>query len=226
MGIVDDPAFFDQPIRNRHNMLAKYAWVEFRTTEISNSLLDKLAYTGFVYVDTQIHFRISLQKPFSKTNLESLTIRLAREYPFKLSVGKVPCFEYERFHYLPGITEDKHTQRYAQWANSLIKQSPQWCLEMLNEGKVQGWFLAQMTKKKKLNLVLAMLHKDAHISGFLLYEKALTVYASLGARIGWASFSVYNSKVMNIYSYLGARFLRPSTCWLWLGDMNNKRSRL
>jgi hypothetical protein len=67
-----------------------------------------------------------------------------------------------------------------------------------------------------LNLTLAAARRQARISGFLLYEKGLAAYAARGHRIGFASFSVMNTPVHNIYAKLGARFTPPTAIWLWV----------
>jgi len=48
-----------------------------------------------------------------------------------------------------------------------------------------------------------------------LYQKTIRVYATKGARIGFTSFSVRNTAVLNIYSQLGARFTSAEGVWLW-----------
>ncbi len=76
-------------------------------------------------------------------------------------------------------------------------------------GVVQGWFLAQPGKTHRLQLTLAMLAKDATISGMLLYQKACLEFANRGHRLGEASFSITNTAVHNMYASLKARFLAP-----------------
>jgi hypothetical protein len=48
-----------------------------------------------------------------------------------------------------------------------------------------------------------------------LYQKAIRAYAAKGTRIGFGSFSVRNTAVLNIYSQLGARFTSAEGVWLW-----------
>jgi hypothetical protein len=67
-----------------------------------------------------------------------------------------------------------------------------------------------------LELALAMLSSESAISGFDLYSVAIAAYSARGFRLGFASFSVTNTAVHNIYANLGARFLEPKECWLWL----------
>jgi hypothetical protein len=80
---------------------------------------------------------------------------------------------------------------------------------------VQGWFLSQPAAAG-LNLTLAATSRNARVSGFLLYEKSLAAYAAKGHRIGFASFSVTNTAVHNIYAKLGARFTAPIGIWFWI----------
>ena len=96
----------------------------------------------------------------------------------------------------------------------MIQEQPEWSLEIQTDGVAQGWFISQMTGKT-LNLTLAVLRKDATISGMHLYHKALVEYAKRGARIGEASYSATNSLVMGIYAKLGVRYLAPVGYWLW-----------
>jgi hypothetical protein len=65
-----------------------------------------------------------------------------------------------------------------------------------------------------LNLTLAMMSKDATISGFHIYERVLAYHAEAGHRVGFASFSVDNVSVLNIYARLTASFVRTESIWL------------
>ena len=62
-----------------------------------------------------------------------------------------------------------------------------------------------------------MLTAHACVSGFDLYSRAISHFAGMDFRLGHASFSVRNSSVLNIYARLGACFLEPRECWMWIG---------
>jgi hypothetical protein len=61
-----------------------------------------------------------------------------------------------------------------------------------------------------------MLHRAATVSGMYLYQRAIVEYARLGARVGYARFSVENTAVHNIYARLGAQFLGAVGVWFWV----------
>jgi hypothetical protein len=187
----------------------QFDWVELRA-ELATAPLEKIAKAGFFQVDTQLPFRIALNRVPETPSLAALQIERA---PFE--IDEIAPFAHERYRYLPGMTEERLTKRYANWAAAQLQTHPQWCVRIASGGKPQGWFLSQMTEEG-LNLELAMLHRTATISGALLYQKALVEYARLGARVGYARFSVTNTAVLNIYAQLGARFLPPVGTWLWL----------
>jgi hypothetical protein len=189
----------------------QFDWVELRA-ELASAPLERIAGAGFFQVDVQLPFRIALARVPETPSLAALQIERA---PFSIEADEVAPFAHERYRYLPGMTEERLTKRYAEWAAAQVEQHPQWCLRVTSGGKTQGWFLSQMTAEG-LNLELAMLHRSATISGALLYQKALVEYAKLGARVGYARFSVTNTAVLNIYAQLGARFLPPVGTWLWL----------
>jgi hypothetical protein len=69
-----------------------------------------------------------------------------------------------------------------------------------------------------INLTLAMLAAEAVTSGYDVYARAATEFAGLGFNLGWASFSVSNTAVQNIYASLGARFVEPREYWMWIRD--------
>lgn len=217
VGIIREPAFFEQPIPEQHKILGEYSWVEFRSKQTENPLLfEKLHQSGFFYVDTLIHFRIALDRITDSAGLEGLEVYFANDSPFEVKPLDMAPFEHERFKYLPGAGPERIAQRYAIWSNKLIQQYPNYCLRVCLKNKLQGWFLA-MPSQKGLNLALAMLHADAEISGLLLYQKAMLDYHSRrDERLGWASFSVTNTAVLNIYSRLGAHFLAVEQCWIWV----------
>lgn len=189
----------------------QFDWVELRA-ELATAPLERIAGAGFFQVDVQLPFRIALARVPETPSLAALQVERA---PFSIEADHVAPFAHERYRYLPGMTEERLTKRYAEWAAAQVEQHPEWCLRVTSGGKTQGWFLSQMTAEG-LNLELAMLHRSATISGALLYQKALVEYAKLGARVGYARFSVTNTAVLNIYAQLGARFLPPVGTWLWL----------
>ena len=126
-------------------------------------------------------------------------------------------FEHERFLALPGSGPERVTQRYALWCADMVAAHAEHALRVTYQGRVQGWFLSA-PERGGLHLALAMLHREASVSGLSLYEQALRAYAARGARIGFASFSVTNSPVHNVYARLGARFLATQGCWLHVND--------
>ncbi len=216
VGIVVDPEFFNLSPDLRADHLKQYAWVEFRVPlgGSAPSLRD-LHQAGFYQFDTQINYRLSfrgLQKPSS---LDELNVEFADEFPFAFLAEDVKSFEQERFSRLPGVSQRLVNQRYALWGETHIKKHPSTCLRVLYKERVEGWYLADDTGKKGLNLTLAMLSKGSEISGLLFFLKAYHAFAGRGHRLGWASFSVYNTAVHNIYAGIGARFLNPWGYWLW-----------
>jgi len=215
VGILDDPAFFDLDSTKQAAACAPYTWVEFSAQIDEAPHPEKVGRAGFRNVDTQVRFRIGLSRIDSTPSIGRLVVSSADETPFGVSGDELMDFAHERFRFLPGVTVERLNERYALWSNQLIADHPQWCLRISDGEEVQGWFLAQAAPDKPLHLSLAMLRSDAHISGHLLYQKAMLEFAARGARIGDAAFSVGNTAVMNIYSNLGARFLHPRNYWHW-----------
>lgn len=215
VGILDDSAFFALEPSVQNDACAPWSWIEFSAPLDAASHPDKLGRAGFHSVDTQVRFRINLSGIDSTPSIERLSAVSAEEEAFEISGNELKSFEHERFRFLPGVTAERLNDRYARWSNLLVASQPAWCLRILDGADVQGWFLAQAHPGKPLNLTLAMLRSDAHISGHLLYQKAMLEFAVRGARIGGAAFSVGNTAVMNIYASLGARFLHPRGYWHW-----------
>ena len=162
-----------------------------------------------------MNFRIALDRITGSADLQALGARSALQRPFAIKPQAIAPFKNERFNLLPGKTPERIARRYACWSNNLIKEYPGYCLSISWKNETQGWFLSRPSAEG-LNLTLAMLAKGAGISGMLLYQKALLEYSRLGLRLGWASFSVRNTAVLNIYSRLGAHFLCPEYCWFWV----------
>lgn len=213
VGILDDPAFFDLDPSAQDEACAPYAWVEYSSQLDAAPSPEKLGHAGFYCVDAQIHFRINLSKIDSTPSTERLSAVSADEKPFQISKDELKSFTHERFRFLPGVTAERLNERYALWSNLMTADHPAWCLQIMDGADVQGWFLAEERPGKPLDLTLAMLKSDAHISGHLLFQRGLQEFAERGARIGEASFSVTNTPVMNIYASLGARFLSPRGHW-------------
>jgi len=214
-GVVTDERFFALGADERSRLLASYAFAEFKHPLPSAPSAAVLLDAGFAWVDVQIEFRIGLSRIDETPSLQELTVRFADESPFTVEDGESRSFADERFSELPGMTQSALDRRYTNWARQLIAEHPATSLEISRDGKPQGWFLSRPSAHC-LNLLRAMLHRDATISGMLLYQKGLRAYASRGHSLGWAGFSVRNVNVHNIYARLGARFTPPVGCWLWV----------
>ena len=217
VGIVRDAAFFALPATERQAALARYSWVEYRAPSVDGAALAALMQDGFLQSDVQIHFRLRLEEPTPSPSLDSLSVVRADQKPFGIASGEMADFTHERFSLVPGVTTRMITERYEMWATGILKNAPHFCLQVRSERGVEGWFLSSKdTRQAGLNLALAVLHREARISGMLLYKKALGAYRSMGETLGWASFSATNTPVLNIYSELGARFTSSGVIWLWI----------
>lgn len=212
-GIVRDNAFFELSDTERAGLLEPWAWVEARQGSGLTSAL--LGAAGFSQVDTQIPFKIGLARLQGSPSLERAEVRFADQVGFQVQSSELTDFAHERFAVLPGVSMEDLNRRYALWSEQLLQTDPAHCMQVLVGGEVQGWFLGRQTQKG-LELTLAMLKREASISGHLLYHRALMAYAERGARVGYAAFSVSNTPVLNIYASLGARFLAPVSSWLWI----------
>jgi hypothetical protein len=212
-GIVQDAAFFSLSAAEQVELLKPWAWVEARQEGQLSS--PALRGAGFIHVDTQMPFRIGLARLEGSPSLERAEVRFADEHPFNIESSELSDFAHERFSVLPGVEMSDLNRRYGLWSAQLLAADPGHCMQVLVGGEVQGWFLGRQTDKG-LELTLAMLKREASISGHLLYHKALVALGGRGARVGYAAFSVSNTPVLNIYAALGARFLAPKSSWLWI----------
>jgi len=211
---VEDASFFTLAPDAQQAALRAYAWAEFKSPLASAPPLTTMAESGFTLVDVQIGFRLMLSDVPDSSSLADLVCQPADVAPFEIGPDEMRDFEHERFQQIPGAGPERLAQRYVRWSNQLVREHPGWCLRVLYQGTVQGWFLAAPAKQG-LYLTLAMLSRTAQVSGLHLYQKAIRTYAAKGARIGYASFSARNSAVLNIYSQLGARFTPAEGIWLW-----------
>jgi hypothetical protein len=217
VGIVDDPGFFALPAVEREAALARFRWVEFKSRFGDAPPLRTLMRAGFFLADTQIPFQIALPPPANGTSGRALEMLFADESPFQLREDEVRSFTHERYQHVPGLGVPEIDRRYTGWARQLMREHPETCIQARVDGTVQGWFLAE-PGEAGLHLTLAMLHRNARLSGFQLYKQSLIAYAARGHRQGCASFSVRNAAVLNIYARLGAHFLEPTGIWLWVAE--------
>ncbi len=217
VGIVTDPEFFTKPASQRKNALDRFSWAEFVQPVSKLPSRTVLSEAGFFQVDTQIHFRIDISRLQIGTCASALLLEAASDSTFSIEDDELKLFPFERFYALPTATESRVSHRYALWGKKLIQQNPAICFRFIQNEEVQGWFLSH-AEPPVINLTLAMLSRKALISGYDLYSRALAEYANRGFRLGMASFSVRNTPVHNIYAKLGARFLEPRECWMWIRD--------
>ncbi len=213
VGIVDDPAFFARPAEDQARLLAPYAWTEFKASELHRLPVQAIARAGFVAVGLNLSFRLNLARVTLTESARGLVCRTAREHRVGLDLASMRPFAHERFALLPGMNAERFNTRYLIWAEQLLARSPETSLEILHDGRVQGWFLSE-PRSGGLFLGLAMLAEGAAISGHLLYQAAMGSYSARGHRLGFADFSAENTAVLNIYASCGARFLAPQYHWI------------
>ena len=216
VGIVRDPAFFQLGTDEQAKLLNPYCWVEFRSQMDQAPHPRLLAAAGFMQIDTQVQFLLNLSKVEAPAGESSLRCCFADEENFDVASGQLASFSHERFRHIPGCTEARTNERYALWAQTLTDEYPASCMQLYLGDGLQGWFLSCPGKRPGLNLSLAMLSGTAKVSGLTLYQQACAAYACRGHRLGYASFSITNTSVHNIYTTLGARFLPPSGNWRWV----------
>jgi hypothetical protein len=215
VAIITDGAWFERAEDERRAALAPYAWAEFKAPFGETPAAAQLCRARFALADVQMNFRIGLAAVRECHSLNTYECSAASDTPFVISPGDVRTFEHERFLQIPGVTHGMLNCRYVNWANDIIAKHPRSCLRLTHQGKTEGWFLSEVSGST-VHLVLAMLSAHATISGQHLYHRALREYAQQGATVGHAAFSVRNTAVLNIYSHLGAKFTRPTGCWLWI----------
>ena len=222
VGFVHDPAFFSCDPATQQELLKPYAWVEFYSQIDQAPPLQDLATAGFFQTDTQLQFLLNLNKVELTPSMDMLEYNFADHKSFTIEPEELAIFTHERFRHIPDCTEARTNERYALWANDLIREHPKTCMQLFLNDRLQGWFLSRPGEQRGLNLALAMLSYSADISGMLLYQQAFVAYAGRGHRLGNASFSVTNTPVHNIYATLDARFMPPGGNWLWLSEATGK----
>lgn len=217
VGAITAGSFFERDVASSRDALKPFAWVEFKAPLDEAPPFAVLQQLGFVLADVQMPFRLALKTVPDALCLSELECCSAALAGFEVDPSLIRDFEHERFLQLRGIAQAKLCERYAHWANQLVREHPEWSFCLRRAGKVQGWFLSEPAPRG-LSLTLAMLSKSATVSGAVLFHKALRAYAAMGAGIGFASFSVRNTPVLNIYSTLGAKFLPVIGNWLWQAE--------
>ena len=224
VGIVVDAEFFFLTAQEQAKLLEPYQWAEYRAAAGRHPSPETVRRAGFFHADTQIGFRISLNRVPATPDLDSMTARFADQAPFAVKATEMMTFSAERFIHLPNASAMRVNSRYALWSDRLVANDPEWCMEVLDSEEAQGWFLGT-GRGKGLNLTLAMLRRDARIPGLRLYRKALVEYARRGATMGWASYSASNICVLNIWASLGALATSVEHFWLWTGGCDQSSDR-
>lgn len=214
VGIVDDPVFFSLAPDERKKLIDPYSWVEYRAVVGEHPPFRTVSEAGFFHADTQVEYEILLEDVRTTPSMNVLKTRFADEQTFVARAEDMKDFAAERFNHLPGMTPQRVNSRYALWGRKLVAESPEWCMEVLESGEVQGWSFGRMTNKG-LNLTLRVLRRGARIRGRDLYRKTNLEYAKRGATTGWASHSVSNLAGLNINASLGAHYKGVEHFWLW-----------
>jgi hypothetical protein len=214
VAIVRQPEFFELGADARAALLAPYDWAEWRGALDSEPSPQAISAAGFWWADVQISFRLALRRVHPTPSSAELEVASAAERAFDPAARPTRPFGAERYLMLDDVTPERLATRYAAWAAQLTAADPEWAVEVRHAGVPQGWFCAT-PGQRGLRLTLAALYDDAVTAGPTLYRAAIRSFADRGARIGWASFSVRNAAVLNLYAELGAHFAPQEVVWLW-----------
>ena len=178
-----------------------YNWVELKLDGRNDLPTERLGRLGFEYFDTQIAFRVSLRGIDTSPSVDGIVVETASDRKFSIEPDEILDFSHDRFSRIHGCTARKARERYSMWGNNLIDSHPNFALKMTSSGIVQGYFIG-CRNESGFELSLAMLGTKSNITGMHLYQRALKAYEEMGERVGKASFSVFNTPVLNIYSEL------------------------
>ena len=203
VGIVTEPRFFEQPESERRALLQPFEWVEFKMPleecPVETVMLHR---AGFMQVDTQINYRLSLVNLQEPESLAGLDVEFADERPFDIGEDEIKSFEHERYFKLPGITAEMVNRRYVLWCRQHLREHASECLRVVYEGQVQGWYLGATTEAPGLNRPLPPSRARSTIP-------ASAVFSSRPAR---RLSSPANSRAAG----QAARAIRPgiNSCWI------------
>ncbi len=224
VGIIRDSAFFSLARAESERLLEPYDWVEFKATRGDLAIESAAARCGFQFVDLQIVYKAGLNKSSPPGREIALDLVSAESVEFDLNPDQLTEFTAERFSILPGITPARISQRYVAWARMLSKNNPKLCFEAQQNNTAQGWVFAEPTDSPSgLNFTLVMTSRTSQVRGYDIYRAALQQFATMGFAFCQAAFSAFNVPAHNIHSMLGARFLDPMICWIWINPKTQRR---
>ena len=175
VGFVHDPAFFSLDPATQQKLLEPYVWAEFYSQLDQAPPLSNLSAAGFIQTDTQIRFLLNLGKVEATASTDRLDYSFADQKDFVIEAEQLAMFTHERFRHVPGCTGSHTNERYALWANDLIQEHADSCMQLFLNDKLQGWFLSRPGKQHGLNLALAMLSDTAEIKNIKLVFKHETI---------------------------------------------------
>jgi hypothetical protein len=221
VGIVRDPSFFSLSRAENERLLEPYDWVEFKSHRGDLVVESAAARCGFQFVDLQIVYKAGLNKSSLTSREIPLELVSAEGVPFDLHPEQLTEFTAERFSILPGVTPERVCQRYVAWASLISQKHPKLCFEVRQNNVPQGWVCAEPTDSPSgLNFTLVMTSKASQVRGIDIYTAALRQFAQMGYVFCHAAFSAFNVPAHNIHAMLGARFLDPIICWIWVNPRN------
>jgi hypothetical protein len=217
VGIIREADFFRRSAAECQRLLDPYDWVEFKAARGDLSIESLVAKYGFQFVDLQISYKAGLNKTPTSGREISLDMVSAQTVEFNLHPDQLTEFSAERFSILPGITPERVCQRYVAWARYLSESHPELCFEVRQDDIPQGWIFGEpLDSPGGLGFTLVMTSKRCRVRGFDIYRVALREFAKMGFVFCQAAFSAFNMPAHNIHSMLGARFLDPTICWIWI----------
>jgi len=223
VGIIHDKDFFQQGMAECQRLLQPFDWVEFKASRGDVAIESAVALCGFQFVDLQVLYKAGLDKSATSQREVPLEMVNATVHEFDLHPSELTEFAAERFSVLPGVTPERICQRYVAWASTLLGKNPELCFEVRKDSIPQGWVFAERTESPRaVNFTLVMTSNRSQVRGLEVYRAALQQFARMGFAFCQASFSAFNVPAHNIHALLGARFLDPVICWIWVNPRHRE----
>jgi len=173
---------------------------------------------GFRFIEMVLHPRLDgLQK--RSITADDLKILPATEADIpSLREIAATAFSNERYHIDPRLNPRLGDERYARWVGNSLGHKTQQLLKVLDGGRLIGLFVVEATSSQSVYWHLTAISPQWQGCGYgrRVWTSMLRHHQEQGHETVSTTISARNVRVLNLYAFLGFRFMPPEMTLHWV----------
>lgn len=173
---------------------------------------------SFKFIEMVLHPIIHI-KDCRTSNFEGFIVEPVKEDELNIIISMAnKAFGFERYHIDPRVNSDAANLRYGSWVKNTLRLKEQKLVKIRLDNDILGFFIIEKLSIDKFYWHLTALNPAFIGKGFGIgvWSAMISYCKDLGAKYAQTTISARNSRALNLYSRLNARFDAPEVTLHWV----------